>query len=305
MKLNPLLLPVLFGLSILTLASCINLKKVNNYSSCSLQSIKNFECIDYSFTKACYDAGKLQRIRNAEFRLDTSKFDCSNSQLADSITSLIYNAVRGYFEGLTKLSNNELTDYHTDTLATALIKAKISDNTARAYSKVSSILLHALTDEYRKKKIQQYIGEANEAIKVLLEQLDFQLSQNLVGTLKTQEVKINNIYYGFFLETNQRDTIFRSSNNLITDTLYLKSKKSFERFLIVKEYDAALAELKNKENQILCFTTGLRKIADGHQELYNNRNGLTVKRFKELISVYASNIKDKINEFTILKTSNH
>ncbi len=305
MKLNPLLLPVLFGLSIVTFASCINLKKVNNYSSCSLQSIKNFEYLDYSFTKACYESGKLQRIHDADFRFDTSKFDCSANQLADSITIFIYNTVRGYFEGLTKLSNNELTEYHAENLETALIKAKISDNTSHAYSKISTVLLHALTDEYRKKKIRQYIREANEAIKVLLEQLDFQLSQNLVGTLKTQEVKINNIYYGFFLETTQRDTIFHASNDPTTDTLYLKSKKSFERFLIVKEYDAALAELKNKENQILCFTKGLRKIADGHQELYNNRNGLTGKRLKELISVYASDIKDKINEFTILKTSNH
>jgi hypothetical protein len=305
MKHHPLLLPVVFGLSLLTLASCINLKKVNDYSSCSLESIKNFECIDYSFTKACYESGKLQRIRNAEFRLDTSKFDCSTNQLADSITLLIYNTVRGYFEGLTKLSNNELTEYHTDNLATALIKARISDSTAHAYSKISTVLLHALTDEYRKKKIQQYIGEANEAIKVLLDELDFQLSQNLVGKLKTQELKINNIYYGFFLETNQRDTIFHSSHNLTADTLYLKSKKSYERLLVVKDYDAALAELKNKENQILCFTKGLRKIAEGHQKLYDNRNNLSVNRCKELISLYASNIQDEINEFNILKKSKH
>ena len=135
--------------------------------------------------------------------------------------------------------------------------------------------------------------------------MDFQLSQNLVGKLKTQEVKINNIYYGYFLETNQRDTIFHSSFNLTTDTLYLKSKNSYERLLIIKEYDAELAALRNKENQIICFTMGLRKIADGHQKLYDNRKGLTVKKFKELISVYSTDIKDKLNEFTILKTSSH
>ena len=198
-----------------------------------------------------------------------------------------------------------MTEYHTDTLASTLIKANISDSTVMAYSKISNVLLHALTDEYRKKRIQQYIGEANESIKVLLNELDFQLSQNLVGKLKTQEVKINNIYYGYFLETNQRDTIFHSSFNLTTDTLYLKRKNSYERLLISKEYDAELAALRNKENQIICFTKGLRKIADGHQKLYDNRKGLTAKQFKELISVYASNIKDKLNEFTILKTSSH
>lgn len=304
MKRTQLLLPALFGLTLFTFTSCINLKKVNDYSSCSLQSIKNFENIDYSFTKACYDAGKLQRIRNAAFSLDTSQFDCGKSELADSITLLVYNSLRCYFEGLAKLSANELTEYHTDTLAGALVKAKLSDSTVFAYSKISSVLLHALTDEYRKKKIQQYIGEANEAVKILLEALDFELSKNLVGRLRTQEVKINNIYYSYFRETNQRDTIFHSSGNLTTDTLYLQSKNSYERLLIIKEYDAAIAELKNKENEILCFTSGLRKIAEGHQELYNNRNNLTVKRFKELISVYSGNIQDKINEFNKLRTSN-
>jgi len=305
MKRTPLITSFLTGLILLTFAGCINLKKVNDYSSCSLQSIKNFEYLDYSFTKACYDAGKLQRIHNADFRLDTSKFDCSANQLADSITFLIYNALHCYFEGLTKLSGNELTDYNTDTLANTLIKAKISDSTIKAYSKISNLLLHAVTDEYRKKKIQQYIGEANESVKVLLTELDFQLSQNLVGKLKTQEVKINNIYYGYFLETNQRDTIFHSSFNLTTDTLYLKSKNSYERLLIIKEYDAELAALRNKENQIICFTKGLRMIAEGHQQLYDNRKGLTVRKFNELISFYSSRIKNILNEFTILKTSSH
>ena len=281
MKNNKDFYRILFGLILILCTSCANLKKVNDFSSSSLQSIKNFENIDYSFNQACNDAGKLERIRNAQFVLDTSKFDCGSNRIADSITLVIYNSIKGYFDGLTNLSNNDLTNYKLDTLATAFIKANVSDSSASAYAKISNILFRTLTNEYRKKKIQQYIGEANDAIKVLLNNLSFQLNQNLNGKLKIQEQKLTSIYYDLFQKANS----------------------PYEKLVISREYDMKIASLKNKEEQITSFAIGLQKISDGHQKLYEDRNKLTEKKFKDLISGYSSSIQDINAKFNKIKAS--
>ena len=183
------------GLILLTvgLSSCVNLKHVNDFSSSSLKSIKKYEEINYSFKQNCLDNCQDKKIN--DLSLSAKDCDCKLNEKADSVTLLIYNSVRGYLDGLTNLSNNELTSYKMDALTKVLTEGdfgsiKIEKEQVEAYSKISKILLKAFTDEYRKRKIKEYVLSANEPIKVLITFLDFNLSSNLIGNLRVQKNSI-------------------------------------------------------------------------------------------------------------------
>uniref|UniRef100_UPI0040475111 hypothetical protein n=1 Tax=Roseivirga sp. TaxID=1964215 RepID=UPI0040475111 len=180
------------------LSSCVNLKHVNDFSSSSLKSIKKFEEINYTFKQNCLDNCQDKKIN--DLSLSTKDCDCKLNEKADSVTLLIYNSVQGYLDGLTNLSNNDLTSYKMDTLTKALTEGdfgsiKIEKEQVEAYSKISKILLKAFTDEYRKKKIKEYVKDANQPIKVLITFLDFNLSANLVGKLNVQKQRIERYYF--------------------------------------------------------------------------------------------------------------
>ena len=111
-------------------------------------------------------------MRNFEIQRE-EECNCDLYTTADSVTLLIYKAIRGYFSGLAHISNNELTAYNPGALQKALTEGnfgdkKIEKEQVDAYTNIYKILLRATADLYRKKKIKQYIEEANQPIQVLI-----------------------------------------------------------------------------------------------------------------------------------------
>jgi hypothetical protein len=267
----------------LGLSSCVILKHVNDFSSSSLKSIKKFEEINYSFKQSCLDNCQDKKIK--DLNLNANDCDCKLNEKADSVTLLIYNSVRGYFDGLTSLSNNDLTSYKMDALTKALTEGdfgsiKIEKEQVEAYSKISKILLKAFTDEYRKKKIKKYVKEANEPIKVLITFLDFNLSSNLVGKLNVQKKRIESYYF-----------------DLIKDS----TLSTIEKRKVVEEYYAQLNKNEAKQKELVTYSKALKKIAEGHQKLVDNIEKISDDEIKELLTQYASDIQDIISEFNKLK----
>lgn len=279
------LLIILTGLFLsIFVYSCVNLRRINDYSSTSLTGIEKFENIDYSFTRHCLDACQLNAIRNFEIKRQ-EECNCDLYRTADSVTLLIYNAIRGYFSGLTHISNNELTAYDPGALRKALTEGnfgdiKIEKEQVDAYSNIYKILLRATADLYRKKKIKQYIEEANQPIQVLLQKFQFILQKNLEGELNFKMEKL----YAYYKEM--------SLNGNITD--YEKGKATVD-------YYQQLSNINREKELIDAFAKGLTTVSDGHQKLYDNRNTLTSKEIKGLMKQYASNAQDIITEFNKLK----
>ncbi|HWJ28435.1 MAG TPA: hypothetical protein VNS32_17950 [Flavisolibacter sp.] len=268
----------------LLLAGCVNLKKVNDYASTSSKNIKKFEELGYSFVKACDDKCIIGQLDNKQFK----KSDCEckvASNEADSVTLVLYNAVKDYFDGLEKLSGNDVTSYKFDALAKALKEGnfgdvKINKDHVDAYAKISSILTNAITNGYRKKSLSKYIGEANDAVKVLLNALQFNLVSNLSKTLETKRERYKDFYF-----------------DLYTDA----TTSAYEKVKIIQEFNSVNSELDNKKKEIIAFGKGLNTIAQGHQKLFENKNKLNNKELKELLSQYASDIQDIVDEFNKLK----
>lgn len=267
----------------LFVASCVNLKKVNDYASTSSKSIKKYEELGYNFVKACNDKCVIEQLDKKQFVENSC--DCKASNQADSVTLVLYNAIKGYFDGLAKLSNNEVTSYKFDALTKALKDGnfgdvKIDKEDVDAYAKISSILTKAITDGYRKRKVSEYIGEANDAIKVLLDALKFNLISNLSKTLETRRDRFEGYYFDLFDDT---------------------TTSAYEKVKIIQDFNSANSDIDSKKKQITTFGKGLNTISQGHQKLFENRNKLNARELKKLLSQYASDIQDIVDEITKLK----
>ena len=265
------------------LSSCVNLKYINNFSSESLKSIQKFETISYSFKQCCLDNCINKKINN--LNLDAEDCDCKLDEKADSVTLILYNAVKGYFDGLHNLSDNELTNYKMDGLTKALNEGnfgsiKIEKKQVDAYSNISKVLLRASTDEYRKHKIKGYVTEANEPVKVLIDCLDLNLSGNLAGKLNLQKQRIQS--YCFDLTKDP-------------------SLSPFEKRLVVKDYYQQLAEIEARQNELRTYSKALKIIAEGHQKLAANIDKFSNAEIKGLLFQYACDIRDVVTEFEKIK----
>ncbi|WP_075341443.1 hypothetical protein [Tenacibaculum agarivorans] len=268
---------------IVTFSSCLNLKHVNDFSTASSESIKSFETLNYSFKQSCIDKCISKNI-NA-LKINSNECNCALEKVADSITLKIYASINGYFKGLSKLSDNELTAYKTEDLETALIEGdfgpiKIEEKHVRSYSQVAKVLMRAFTDTYRKNKIKEYIKDANAPIKELITFLDFNLSSNLSGKLNVKKDRVKSDYF---------------------DLLNDNSLSTIEKRNSLREYYAKLDEIKNQQEKIASYSKSLTKVAEGHQKLFDDVNKLTSKEIKQALFQYASEVKLLISEFKKIK----
>lgn len=274
----------LFLLSVVA-SSCVNLKSINNFSSTSSTGIKKFEDINYSFKQHCIDRCQFEAIRKFEIKRDI-ECNCDDYRKADSVTQLIYNSIRGYFDGLTNLSNNDLTNYNFDALKKSLTEEtfgsiKIEKEQVEAYSKISKILLKATTDIYRKNKLKKYIEEANEPIQILLNKFQFIIQKNLEGELNFKKERL----YAYYQE-------MKMNNPPLTE---------YEKGKATSDYYQQLFDINTKQKQIESFAKSLKSISEGHQKLYDNINKMSTKELKDLLIGYTSDIQDIISEFNKLK----
>ena len=268
------LLLLLFGLN-----SCVSLSHVHNYASSSLESVKKFEVINYSFEQACLENCQEKKI--SEFILGSQDCNCKAEERADSVTFLIYNAIRGYFDGLSNLSNNTLTTYKTNALSKSITElnvtsVQIDKAQAEAYSNISNVLLRAFYDKYRKNKIREYLKAANEPILVLIKFLDFNLSANLTGKLNVQKLAIKDYYF----DLTKDGTL-----------------STFEKRKAVEEYYQRINKIETMQKELKTYAKALKKIGKGHQELVDNLDKINTDELKEQLTQDTNDIRDIISEF--------
>ncbi|NER15264.1 hypothetical protein GWK08_17540 [Leptobacterium flavescens] len=274
---------LILGLA-LVLNSCVNLRSVNSYSLKSTESLKKFEEISYSFAEHCLDRCQFESVQDFSIKR-TAECDCKLYEDADKAATTIYKRLRGYFEALSALTNNELTDYSLDALKEPLTAGgfgsiEIEAADVNAASHIATILLRATTDLYRKNKTKTYVAEANADIQILLKKFNEITRSNLSGLLDFKKERLFSYY-----------------RELLVDT----SLSTYEKAQAGREYYQELSAIDTQQRQIEAFARSVDRIAKGHQELYENRNKMTAKEFKELIRGYTGDLRNIISEFNALK----
>lgn len=277
------LLSIALLASFVFLNSCVSLKEVHEFSDSSLSGVKNYENLTLDFETVCSEHCRIDKLQ--ELDLDFEDCDCSESSDADSVTLILYNTVKNYFDGLSKLSDNELTSYKTDELTTALTEndfgdIKIDKSQVESYSKISKILLKAFTDEYRKKKIAIYVQDAQDPLMILLDALNTNLSKNLVGKVKTFKGKLKSYYFDI------------KNDNSISD---IDKRNS------LKEYSQQLQTIELWEKEIKSYSKAINKIKEGHTDLAKNIKNIKEDEVRALLSQYATDIESIKSEINKLK----
>lgn len=266
---------------ILFCTGCTSLKVVHGYSETSFKTLQEFEKIDYGFLISCNTKCKIEQLEKQQ--LFKEACDCTSNITADSVTLILYNTINGYFNVLTKLSDNTLTDYKFNTKVLtqgSFGDVVINKQDVEAHTTISTILLKAFTDTYRKKKISGYIGEANAPLQTLIATFNFTLEANLSKKLYIEKQRYQNYYFDLFHASNI--------------SAYEKSK-------IIETYDLTITQIAKRKNELALFGKGLRKIAAGHQKLFDNRNKLTATNLKQSLAEYGVQLLHINTELSILK----
>jgi hypothetical protein len=279
------LLSVLFPLIyLIILAGCGTLSSVGDFSSASVSGIKKFEDINYSFRQHCNERCSFEAVRSFEFKRDPD-CDCADYIKADQVTQLIYNTLKSYFTGLSNLSDNKYTSFNFKNLEKSLVKGdfgsvSINDDHVEACTNLSGIILSAATDLYRRNRIKEYIGEANSHVQILLEKFRFIIQQNLKEELDFKKEKL----FAYYMEMKMGNTL-----------------SDYEKGKAASDYYEQIAVIRSEQEQMATFAKSLITIAEGHQELYDNRNKVSAKEIAIRMAGYASDIQDIISEFNKFK----
>lgn len=258
------------------LGSCVNLRHVGEFSLKSIEGIEQFDSLSPSFSGVCLQDQHQERIRR--FDIHQTDYDCTQNQKADSITQVIYNATKSYFYGLSDLSQNELTNYRTDDLTQALATGdfgliKLDETDVKAYSDISTLLLRAFTDGFRRKKIKEYVAQAHGPLLKLIHFLELNLAGNLSGKLEVQKSGLKNFYFDFVKD---------------------KSLSDYERTKFAEDYFRRISEITAQQNELETYVQILQKIAEGHTTLYNNVSNMTDDEVRKELAGYGRQINHTI-----------
>lgn len=262
---------------VVLLGSCVNLRHVGEFSETSIEGIEQFETVSPGFSKICLQDCEQEHVRRLD--IHNTACDCEQNQKADSITRVIYDASRGYFYGLSDLSQNELTHYQTDAFTQTLATGdfgpiKLNETDVKAYSDISTLLLRAFTDGFRRKKIKEYVAQAQGPLLKLLQFLELNLAGNLNGKLEVQKSSLKNFYF-----------------DLTKD----KKLSVYERTKFAEDYFRRISEITAHQNELDAYAQVLREIAEGHTTLYNNVGNMTDDDVRKELQGYGRQMNSTIS----------
>ncbi len=264
------------------LIGCSSLKNTSDFSASAFKGIQKFEEIDYGFEKNCLENCYSKTI--AELNLESPPCNCAEDKKGDQVTLAIYKAVRGYLDGLTKLSNNKLTAYNLESLSDELKKIenpslKIEKSQVEAYGTISRILLRSVTDKYRKHQLRDYLVAGNEPFQVLIACLKFNLSENLSGKLSVQKEILKEYYFV-----------------LLKDT----TLTTWERREAVETYYKKRDQIELIKKQLLSYSKTLQKIGQGEVNLAEAIDKPGDQESKAQLNLFVSELQQLIDNFNKL-----
>ena len=266
-----------FLLLFLTCFGCANLKNIHDFASDALAGAQKFETLPVSYQSLCLKNCEEQDIKSN--KLNGSKCDCTDANKADSVDELFYRTMNAYLDGLKKLSDGETTDYKFDDLSSQLSNLHVSAVDADAYAKLGGILTKALTVGYRRNKLKVYIKSANEPLQVIITHLRTNIGTSLILDLNANKSKLESDYLGLVRDSKSDD---------------------YKQRRIIQEFYALNANIEAEAAALKCYARLLQIIADGHQHLTENLDKPDEDGLKDMLSGYASNIRDIRTEMQIL-----
>ncbi len=259
------------------LSGCANLGAIRDFGKMSAESAEYTKLVtDYAGTPS-----RLERYEPASRRLDLEEEVRARQAERDRIL-LWHKAIQEYMDALGQLAADELTTYdkETDALGKAVKDAKfLNQNEADAFSSLSKVLVTAVTDRWRQRKLAQLIEETNAPFQVVVGALVTIVETGFVTDLSIERAAMNNYY-----TTRQHEG---------RDPAGLAALSEW--------HDLREGQLSDREKAINAYGSVLRMIAAGHQKLYDARHDLSKDSVLAEVHRYAKNLQEAFNAVKALQ----
>jgi hypothetical protein len=264
--------PLLVLVSFPFLFGCVSLSEVHNYAASSVIALNKMSDIDYSFKDYCQQDCELQQLRIGEIR---PSFNCTCEKPAadaDEAIHKIHATIISYLQAIEQLSNNNGFSYDVSGLTAAVRKStllKLSDQQSANATKAGNFIARSATSFYRKKKLKQYLGEADSIFQDLTATFIYLIDNRLRAQLKFEyDARIPNIKQ---MVDNSGDKAMKQ----ILIKLYLDEKAYY-----------------NKHNALIdTYVTLLKSVQNGYHELYLHRYNLKDQNTKEVMQHYSEDLQ--------------
>lgn len=259
--------------------SCVPLAEVHDYASSSVLALNKINNIDYTFRDYCRQDCELQQLRSGEIQ---PSFACSCTEAAtnaDTAVQKIYLTVKAYLTAIDSLSNNKNFSYNVTDLSKSLEKSALLNLNEQQKSisiKAGNFIATAATAYYRKKKLKQYLGQADSLFQNVTETLLFLVDNRLRAQLK----------FAY-------DARLANAKQLLDNTTDRGVKQAVvQSYLDEKHYFT-------KHNTLIdTYVAILKLVQKGYHDLYIHHEKLSRSNIKELLNHHLQDLQyliDSIN----------
>ncbi|MCW3115715.1 MAG: hypothetical protein JWR18_4111 [Segetibacter sp.] len=258
------LLPFIYG--------CGSLTAVHSYATKSVDALNRINEIGYTYKDYCRKDCELQQLRKGEI---TQNFRCTceaPAAAADEALQKIHQTITAYLQAVAALSNNSDFTYDVSGLTEAVQKSPLlglTDKQVAVSTKAGNFIATAATTFYRKKKLKQYLGEADSIFRELTETFIYLIDNRLRAQLKFEyNAQVPNL------------------KQLLDDTNDRAVKQ-----MLIKSYLDEKAWYEKHNRLIDTYVALLKSVQKGYHDLYIHRSNLKDDNIKSIIQNYAKDLQ--------------
>ena len=253
---------------LLTCASCANLRAIRDFADISVESAR-YEALVNDYV----ESPERQKRYQPEHQHETLEKLLSERKIQKERLLLRLQVVQEYMSALGQLAENKAVDYNTeiDALGNAVKQQNFLEaGEAEAITGIAKVLLKAVTDNWRQKKLKSLIAEANAPFQEVVGALIKIVQRGFKNDFDIEKMAMGRYY----------ETIIHNSD----DPAGIAALREW------KEY--RLAQIDYRGDAIETYAQLLQKIADGHQTLFDERDKLSNKVVLAQIELYSKDLKD-------------
>lgn len=259
---------VVIACLVLVASGCANLGAVREFANTSSDAVQ------YSQLVGAY-AGTPTRLKRYEPQSQWPTLDRQATEREGQRERLLLRQklIQDYMDALGQLAADDLVTYDSqiDSLGAAVKNAKFADaNETAAFSAVSKLLVAAVTDRWRRDKLESLIGQTEGPFQVVMGALVTIVEQDFGSDVANERVAVDKYY-----TTVQREGRDPAGLAALAEWREMRD-----------------GQLRERESAISSYTVVLKTIAAGHHKLYESRHDLSKSEIKAEIHQYTMRLKE-------------
>ena len=263
----------------LSVAGCADPPAIKRFAAASASAGERFPEIANDIEKSCERREKYRLLGRWGADLDSLEHvtagTCAAYGRAVSRLSGSHRVLMGYMKALGNLSAGEVVSYDQpiDDLGDAVAAISPADaKSVAAVKGVSEVIAEAVAGEWRRKQLSTVIEKTNADVQTLITALRETIEGDYERLLDAESEAARKFYLGV-----------------------IKEYRGEEPLTAILVYDRWLGEeraIEARRETAGAYVKVLKKIARGHQDLYDHRDALKSKDVKKLVLKHSTAIEE-------------